>query len=49
MGFNSAFKVLKKKKSVLWKVAKCLSYIEEARCLKVKGKVPSVIFGAEMN
>jgi len=22
-------------KSVLWKVAKCLSYIEEARCLKV--------------
>jgi len=23
-------------KSVLWKVAKCLSYIEEARCLKVK-------------
>jgi len=24
-------------KSVLWRVAKCLSYIEEARCLKVKG------------
>jgi len=23
-------------KSVLWKVAKCMSYIEEARCLKVK-------------
>jgi hypothetical protein len=23
-------------KSVLWRVAKCLSYIEEARCLKVK-------------
>jgi hypothetical protein len=22
-------------KSVLWSVAKCLSYIEEARCLKV--------------
>ena len=22
-------------KSVLWRVAKCLSYIEEARCLKV--------------
>jgi len=24
-------------KSVHWRVAKCLSYIEEARCLKVKG------------
>jgi len=24
-------------KSVLWRVAKCLSYIEEARCLKVNG------------
>jgi len=23
-------------KSVLWRVVKCLSYIEEARCLKVK-------------
>jgi hypothetical protein len=23
-------------KSVIWRVAKCLSYIEEARCLKVK-------------
>jgi hypothetical protein len=23
-------------KSVLWRVAKCLFYIEEARCLKVK-------------
>ena len=23
-------------KSVLWRIAKCLSYIEEARCLKVK-------------
>ena len=23
-------------KSVLWRVGKCLSYIEEARCLKVK-------------
>jgi hypothetical protein len=26
-------------KSVLWRVAKCLSYIEEARCLKVKHSV----------
>jgi len=23
-------------KSVLWRVVKCLSYTEEARCLKVK-------------
>jgi len=33
-------------KSVLWRVAKCLSYIEEARCLKVKGiitDVPSIV------
>ena len=28
--------LIKYKKSVLWRVAKCLSYIEEARCLKVK-------------
>jgi hypothetical protein len=28
-------------KSVLWRVAKCLSYIEEARCLKVKCAVGS--------
>jgi hypothetical protein len=26
-------------KSVLWRVAKCLSYIEEARCLKVKWEI----------
>ena len=29
-------------KSVLWRVAKCLSYIEEARCLKVKQDLKSV-------
>jgi len=29
-------------KSVLWRVSKCLSYIEEARCLKVKGNVSFV-------
>ena len=29
-------------KSVLWRVAKCLSYIEEARCLKVKHAVLKV-------
>jgi len=26
-------------KSVFWRVAKCLSYIEEARCLKFKAQV----------
>ena len=34
MGFNSAFKGLNIK-NVLWRVAKCPSYIEEAQCLKV--------------
>jgi len=28
--------LIKYTKSVLWRVAKCLSYIEEVRCLKVK-------------
>ena len=27
-------------KSVLWKVVKRLSYIEDAQCLKVKGRQP---------
>ena len=26
-------------KSLLWRVAKCLSYIEEARCLKVNKRL----------
>ena len=38
-------------KSVLWRVAKCLSYIEEARCLKVKIYrtiiLPVVLYGCE--
>jgi len=34
-------------KSVLWRVSKCLSYTEEARCLKVKEKfVATTIFVA---
>jgi len=28
-------------KNILWRVAKHLSYIEDAQCLKVKGKVLS--------
>ena len=32
---NEIYLLIKYVKSVLWRVAKCLSYIEEARCLKV--------------
>ena len=32
---NEAYLLIKYIKSVLWGVAKCLSYIEDARCLKV--------------
>ena len=32
---NEIYLSIKYIKSVLWRVAKCLSYIEEARCLKV--------------
>ena len=33
---NEIYFLIKYVKSVLWRVAKCLSYIEDARCLKVK-------------
>ena len=33
---NEIYLLIKSIKSVLWRVAKCLSYTEEARCLKVK-------------
>ena len=33
---NEIYLLIKYIKSVLWRVAKCVSYIEEARCLKVK-------------
>ena len=32
---NEIYLLIKYIKSVLWRVVKCLSYIEEARCLKV--------------
>ena len=32
---NEIYLLIKYIESVLWRVAKCLSYIEEARCLKV--------------
>ena len=34
---NEIYFLIKYIKSFLWRVAKCLSYIEEARCLKVNG------------
>ena len=36
MSDNEIYLLIKYTKSLLWRVAKCLSYIEEARCLKVK-------------
>ena len=33
---NEIYLFIKYRKSVLWRVAKCLSYTEDARCLKVK-------------
>ena len=33
---NEIYLLIKYIKSVLWRVAKCLSYTEEARCLKIK-------------
>ena len=46
---NEIYLLIKYIKSVLWKVAKSLSYREEARCLKVKmnratGKVDGLKF-----
>ena len=37
---NEIYLLIKYIKSVLWRVAKCLSYIEEARCLKVNTYYP---------
>ena len=34
---NEIYLLIKYIKSVLWRVAKHLSYIQDARCLKVKG------------
>jgi len=33
---NEIYLLIKYIKSILWREVKCLSYIEEARCLKVK-------------
>ena len=35
MSDNEIYLLIKYIKSVLWRVAKCLSYIEDAWCLKV--------------
>jgi len=36
MSDNEIYLLIKYIKSVLWRVAKRLSYVEDARCLKVK-------------
>jgi len=42
---NEIYLLIKYTKSILWRVAKCLSYIEEAWCLKVKDlHMPPVTF-----
>ena len=43
MSYNEIYLLIKYIKSVLWRVAKHLSYIEDARCLKVEG--PSIHIG----
>ena len=42
---NEIYLLIKYMKSVLWRVAKHLSYIEEARCLKVKKDIHCHHFG----
>jgi len=39
---NEIFLLIKYTKSVLWRVVKRLSYIEDARCLKVKIQLPQM-------
>ena len=39
MSDNEIYLLIKYTKSVLWRVAKSLSYIEDAQCLTVKGSV----------
>ena len=39
MSDNETYLLIKYIKSVLWRVAKRLSYIQDARCLKVKQEV----------
>ena len=36
---NEIYLLIKYIKSVLWRVSKCVSYIEEARCLKVNKEI----------
>jgi len=40
---NEIYLLIKYIKSVLWRVAKCRSYIEDARCLKVKEKNNNIL------
>ena len=40
---NEIYFLIKYIKSVLWRVAKRLSYIEDARCLKVNPQIPVIL------
>jgi len=42
---NEMYLLIKYIKSVLWRVAKCLSYKQDARCLKVNVVVTAVVVG----
>jgi len=46
MSDNEIYLLIKYIKSVLWRVAKCLSYIEESRCVKVN-IVPDGLLSSE--
>ena len=43
---NEIYLLNKYIKSVLWRVAKCLSYIEEARCVKVNQEMVVIVVTA---
>ena len=40
---NETYLLIKYIKSVLWRVAKRLSYVEDARCLRVKSRIQSTL------
>jgi len=44
MSDKEIYLLIKYIKSVLWRVAKCLSYIQDARCLKVNKMLSSSFF-----
>jgi len=49
MSDNEIYLLIKYIKSVLWRVAKRLSYIQDPRCLKVKQYEPTMAFQAKQH